>query len=118
MIRLFDVNNEYIFNYDSDNNTGTKLFRGATDVGNYIIGEVYATPLDTTEIQHTLDFEKNIPTYVNNKLVVKSFDKKYVPQLIDENYINFEFGEKIKTTSSILKGTKFFCEFIIFHMIK
>lgn len=106
------VNNEYIFNYDSENNTGTKLFRGATDVGNYIIGEVYATPLETTEIQHTLDFEKNIPTYENNKLVVKAFNKKYVPQLIDENYINFEFGEKIKTTSypiSKLINNKLYC---------
>ena len=106
------VNNKYTFNYDEANKSGTKLIYSATEDGIVLYGEVYSSAIKGTEIQHTLDFEKNIPTYVNNKLVVKSFNKKYVPQLIDENYINFEFGEKIKTTSypiSKLITNKLYC---------
>ena len=111
-LRYDSVNNKYLFNYDKNDNTGTKFFHASTDIGGYVIGEVYATALNTTEILQTLDFEKNIPTYIDNKLVVKAFNKKYVPQLIDENYINFEFGEKIKTTSypvSKLNSNKLYC---------
>ena len=107
-ISYSNLNKSYSFYFDETTYNGVKLydtFEG--DTGHYTLGELYSSPITKTVIEQSLDFEKNIPTYVNNKLVVKSFNKRYIPQLIDENYINFEFGERIKTTSyPISKLTK------------
>lgn len=72
----------------------------------YYLGfQISAIPLDFEYMGSKSIQIENI-SFVKNTNLATSFNKKFIPQLIDENYIQISYGEKLGSTSFPLSKLK------------
>lgn len=72
----------------------------------YYLGfQISAIPLDFEYVSAKSIQIENI-SFVKNTNLATSFNKKFIPQLIDENYIQISYGEKLGSTSFPLSKLK------------